>query len=697
MNQLKIQDHHRNRLACIYLRQSTMGQVRHHQESTQRQYALKEKALAMGWQADQIRVMDRDLGQSGSQMNQREDFKLLVAEVSLNRVGAVFALEASRLSRSCTDWHRLLELCALTQTLLIDEDGCYNPADFNDQLLLGLKGTMSQAELHFIRARLQGGKLNKAQKGELAFPLPVGFVHDEQNHTVLDPDQEVQAAVRRVFDGFKQTGTAFGVMKLFVEHQWRFPKRSYGGAWNGKLIWGRLTHGRVTSILRNPAYTGAYVFGRYRSIKSIQTSGQINTHCHCMPQDQWLVLLQDHHQGYLSWNEYLRNKELLRANQTNGLENSLPGPAREGLTLLQGLILCPICGCHASIRYKGNGGIYPTYECNEQRKLALATKSCFSIQAGLVDNAVIQRIWSHLQPDQLEIALRAVALLEKNQKVHEQQWQLRLERLQYEAALAQRRYDAVDPDNRLVAFSLEKQWNECLLHLEQTRQDYQKDQDQALTLTPQQQENIRSLAKDLPKLWNATTTSAQDRKRVLRLLIKDVTIEKNSALKQAILHVRWQGGACEDLMIVIPKNAPDAFRYPQEFVQKIRILAQTQCDAEIVLTLNQQGLLSSRGKYFTRSMVKWLRYKHNITPPKLKCSHEITVQEAMKTLEVSPHMVYYWIAHGYLPARQFQKNGPYCITMDKQKEIELKQWVANSKKIVTRNLKCQTMAGTGAL
>ena len=234
MNQLKIQDHHRNRMACIYLRQSTLGQVRQHQESTQRQYALKDKALAMGWQTDQIRVLDRDLGQSGTQMNQREDFKLLVAEVSLKHVGAVFALEASRLSRSCTDWHRLLELCALTQTLLIDEDGCYDPADFNDQLLLGLKGTMSQAELHFIRARLQGGKLHKAQKGELAFPLPVGFVYDEQNRIVMDPDQEVQAAIGRVFDGFKQTGSAYGVVKLFDQSQWRFPKRSYGGVWNGK-------------------------------------------------------------------------------------------------------------------------------------------------------------------------------------------------------------------------------------------------------------------------------------------------------------------------------------------------------------------------------------------------------------------------------------------------------------------------------
>ena len=697
MNQLKIQDHHRNRMACIYLRQSTLGQVRQHQESTQRQYALKDKALAMGWQTDQIRVLDRDLGQSGTQMNQREDFKLLVAEVSLKHVGAVFALEASRLSRSCTDWHRLLELCALTQTLLIDEDGCYDPADFNDQLLLGLKGTMSQAELHFIRARLQGGKLHKAQKGELAFPLPVGFVYDEQNRIVMDPDQEVQAAIGRVFDGFKQTGSAYGVVKLFDQSQWRFPKRSYGGVWNGKLLWGLLSHERVCNILRNPAYTGAYVFGRYRSVKSIDPSGQIKTRCQCMPQDQWQVFLPDHHPAYLAWEEYLANQERLEANQTNGLENCLSGPAREGLTLLQGLIVCPICAHRASIRYKGNGGIYPTYECNAQRKLALSTRSCFSIQAGLVDNAIVKQVWTHLQPEQLEIALRAVSLLEQRQKVHDQQWRLRLERLDYEVCLAQRRYEAVDPANRLVVSTLEKQWNEALLRLEQTRQEYQQAQGQALTLTAEQQDNIRALAKDLPQLWQASTTSAQDRKRILRLLIKDVTIEKNIALRQAVLHVRWQGGACEDLIVRLPQNAPDAMRYPPQLVSQVRMMAQTQQDNDIVSSLNQQGLRSAKGKLFTRDMIRWIRYKHHIPAPELKRPDELTVSEVMEKLAASSHMVYYWIDRGYLPARQIQHNRPYWITLNQQKETELKEWVANSKKVAARNSKSQTNIEIGAI
>jgi DNA invertase Pin-like site-specific DNA recombinase len=271
-----VQETHRQKLACIYLRQSTLKQVRQHQESTERQYALREKALQLGWPPERILILDRDLGISGTQMANRPDFQHLVAEVSLQKVGAVFALEASRLSRSDLDWHRLVDLCGWTSTLLIDEDGAYNPGDFNDRLLLGLKGTMSQAELHFLRVRLQGGKLSKARKGQLRFPLPVGFVYAEPQGIVLDPDQEVQGAVRLVFTTFRQTASAYGVVQHFAEHQLLFPKRSYGRVWHGQLRWSRLNHGRVLCLLRNPAYAGAYVFGRYRSCKSFSPTGQMH-------------------------------------------------------------------------------------------------------------------------------------------------------------------------------------------------------------------------------------------------------------------------------------------------------------------------------------------------------------------------------------------------------------------------------------
>jgi len=298
----QIQPHHHQKMAYVYLRQSTMGQVRHHQESTARQYALKDRALSLGWQNDQIRVLDADLGLSGTQTNHRQDFKTLVADVSLEKVGAVFALEASRLSRSCSDWHRLLEICAFTGTLLIDEDGCYDPAEFNDQLLLGLKGTMSQAELHFIRARLLGGKRNKARRGELRFPLPVGYVYGEEPGSVLiDPDQELRSAVELIFKLFHQTGSAYGVVRHFAQEQLRFPKRAYGGIWNGRLLWGDLKHTRVLGVLTNPCYAGAYVFGRYRGSKSLSSDGQIQSRSRKQPIDSWSVLIQDHHPGYISW------------------------------------------------------------------------------------------------------------------------------------------------------------------------------------------------------------------------------------------------------------------------------------------------------------------------------------------------------------------------------------------------------------
>ena len=338
----KIQEQHRRKPAYIYLRQSTPGQVLHHRESTERQYALREKARELGWSESLIRTLDQDLGKTGTEMTRREDFKTLVADVSMGQVGAVFALEVSRLARSNLDWQRLLELCALTSTLVIDEDGCYDPADFNDGLLLGLKGVMASAELHFLRARLQGGKLHKAQKGELRFPLPVGFCYDAESRIILDPDEEVRGAVSLVFRLFRETGSAFAVMQRFAARTLRFPTRSYGGAWDGKLIWGRLTHGRVLGLLKNPSYAGRYVFGRYQYRREISPEGKVHPRKYAVAIPDWRVSLQDHHEGYISWEEFLHNQERLEKNRTNGEETVLAGPAREGLALLQGLLLC---GC----------------------------------------------------------------------------------------------------------------------------------------------------------------------------------------------------------------------------------------------------------------------------------------------------------------------------------------------------------------
>jgi excisionase family DNA binding protein len=679
----KIQLQHRQKMAYVYLRQSTMAQVHHHQESTQRQYALKDRALELGWLPDQIRVLDADLGQSGSQMNQRQDFKTLVADVSLEKVGAVFALEASRLSRSCSDWHRLLEICSLTGTLIVDADGCYDPADFNDQLLLGLKGTMSQAELHFIRARLQGGKRNKAQRGELRFPLPVGYVYgDEPGSVMLDPDAEVQNAVRLVFTLFRQTGSAYGVGRHFLQHNLNFPRRAYGGAWNGKIIWGKLGHHRVLSLLSNPSYAGAYVFGRYRGAKSISAEGQVQTRVQPQPMDSWSVLIQEHHPGYIRWDDYLENQQMLERNQTNQPEQCTSGAAREGHALLQGLLLCGHCGRRLSPRYTGHGGIHPVYECTRRQTDTHYSAQCVRIQAGLIDQAVSDRVLEILRPDQIEIALRAVKELERRCQAIDQQWRMRIERLEYQSQLAQRRYEEVDPSNRLVAGTLERRWNEALEQLQTARAELEQSRkEHGLELTEEQTAQLRALAEDLPRLWKSPTTSAQDRKRMLRLLIKDITVEKQLAPRKAVLHIRWQGGAVEDRSVDLPLPAPDRVRYPEALVNRVRSLASRMTDAQISASLNQENVLSAKGKRFTPTMVKWVRYRYDIAMPSQKRAEELTVQQVADRLGVSSGVVYYWIERGHLPVRRLEPGFPYWITLSADKEAQLQAWVAHSNRI----------------
>src|SRR5882724_3882389 len=403
-----ISEQHRSRPAYIYVRQSTLAQVRHNQESTERQYALRDKALALGWTPPTVRTLDRDLGVSGAQTAGREDFKTLVADVSMGQVGAVFALEVSRLARSNLDWHRLLELCALTDTLVIDADGCYDPADFNDGLLLGLKGTMAQAELHFLRGRLLGGKLNKAQKGELRHPLPVGFDYADQNRVVMDPDAEIRGAVALAFHVFLETGSAYAVVQRFAQRGLRFPKRAYGGAWDGKLVWGNLTHSRVLGLLKNPCYAGTYTFGRYQYRRQITTQGEVSKHTQRVAMSEWRVNLPAHHEGYISWEEFLANQDRLAKNRTNAGAPILNGPAREGLALLQGLMLCGTCGHALTVRYRGNGGLYPTYQCNLLRREGLATKSCMVFRCDLLDAVIAEEMLKALQPAELELALAAL-------------------------------------------------------------------------------------------------------------------------------------------------------------------------------------------------------------------------------------------------------------------------------------------------
>jgi DNA invertase Pin-like site-specific DNA recombinase len=689
-----ISEHHLSKTAYVYVRQSTLGQVRHHQESTERQYALQQKASELGWSEASVQILDQDLGKSGTQMVGREDFKTLVAEVSMGRVGAVFALEVSRLARSNVDWHRLLELCALTNTLVIDEDGCYNPADFNDGLLLGLKGTMAQAELHLLRGRLLGGKLNKAKKGELRLPLPVGLCYDEEGRIGLDPDEEVQGAVTLVFRWFGEVGSAWGVVQRFTQNALRFPNRAFGGAWNSKLIWGRLTHCRVLGILKNPAYAGMYVYGRYQYRRQINSCGEVRKKVSVAEFTDWRVRLAAHHEGYISWEDYLENQKRLQKNRTNGGGMVLSGPAREGLALLPGLLLCGHCGRTIAVRYTGHGGIYPVYVCNGFLAERPDNKACLMIRCNLLDKAVVEEALKALKPAELELALAAVEELEARDDRIGKQWKMRLERAEYEAALAERRYQQVDPAQRLVAATLEQRWNTALLQLEEVRKQAAEFRHQhARVATPEQKAKVLALARELPKLWHAPTTQAKDRKRLLRLLIRDITVESSSVSRQLLVHIRWHGNACTDITVQRP---PRGSAGSPAVVDRVRELARNHRDAEIAEQFRREGMISAKGKTFTPNIIRMIRVAYQIPSP-MQNSEELTVPQAAKHFGVSKQVVRYWIKHGHLEARRLNATSPHWITLNPTEEQKLWEWVRNSKRIHPPSSKSSQADKRGAL
>jgi DNA invertase Pin-like site-specific DNA recombinase len=667
----KIQQSHMQRWAYVYLRQSSMGQVRHNQESTKRQYALKDRAERMGWPSQRIRVLDRDLGISGTELTNREDFKILVADVSMGKVGAVFSLEASRLSRSCSDWHRLVELCSFSGTLMMDEDGCYDPADFNDRLLLGIKGTISHAELHFIRARLHGGRMNKVRRGEYRLPLPVGYRYNDDATASKDSDQEVCGAVSLLFQVFRQVGSAQRVVRHFVREGLRFPKRSYTGVWAGRIVWSALSENRVLEVIKNPCYAGAYVYGRKHYGKRINPQGEICHKVERIPMPSWEVCIHDHHEGYITWEEFLGNQSMLENNRNIPSNPVLQGAAREGAALLQGLVICGVCGHHLVATYKGTGGVYPTYECSWKKRNGVSeTRYCLCIRSYLVDEAVCGRVLTLMEPAQLEIAVKALEELQRRESAIDKQWHMKVERADYEAQLAQRRYEEVDPSNRLVASTLEARWNDALGALEQAKRDYEEYRAKhALTATPQQRERVLSLAEDFPRLWKSPTTTAQDRKRLLRLLVKDVTVERDRQANTAIVHVRWQGGATEDITIDMPPLVWERQRCPEHIVTRIRELASSNTDRRIAEILNEQGLQAPKAGRFTRACVMETRRKHGI-PSARGNDREITTRQLSAMLGTTKDQVWSWIAKGTVAARKIGKQ--YWLDIHEEKKRELR-------------------------
>jgi hypothetical protein len=459
----------------------------------------------------------------------------------------------------------------------------------------------------------------------------------------------------------------------------KFPKRGNGDVWNGKLTWSRLTQARVLSILKNPSYAGVYVYGRFQSHKTLSTEGSICSKIQTVPMSDWHVTIKDHHPGYISWEQFLHNNTILQQNRTNSVETLLPTAVREGLALLQGMLICSVCGRRLTVRYQGNGGLYPIYECSGRKRDSLATTLCMMFRCDLADQVISTRVLEVLTPEQFALAVKAMEQVEHRNEALDAQWRMRVQRAEYEASLAQRRYEEVDPANRLVASTLERRWNEALVNLEQVKhQQLEFRQTQQLQITPEQKQMIFALAKDLPRLWKAPTTQAKDRKRILRLLIKDITVEKVREPKKLILHVRWQGGAIEDLSCTLPAKS---YGYSTGIVQKVRNLGQELTDDQIADALNREGLHSPKGGPFTKSKIHFIRWAYDIPAARLKRAEELTVKEVSQKFKVSQGVVYYWIEKGYLTARKVKKGSPLFITLRDGDEERLRRRVAESYKL----------------
>lgn len=677
----KIQPEHLDRDAVIYVRQSSLMQVRDNTASTMRQYDLVQRAMSLGWSRERIQVIDQDQGHSGSSTIGRDGFQSLVAEVGLKHCGAILSLEVSRLARSCSDWYHLLEICALTDTLVIDEEGIYDPGHYNDRLLLGFKGTMSEAELHWLRQRLLGGKLTKAELGELRFRLPVGLVYDLTGKVVLDPDEEVRAAVHLVFTLFEQYGSALAVVKHFTSHHLRFPDRLWKRTQKGELIWEPLRCGRVLSLLHNPFYAGTYVYGRTKTRRHALPGEEprIKGRTRQVKCEDWPIVLLDAHPGYITWEQFRRNQQVLDDNRTWRPEQRR-GAVREGAALLQGIVLCGVCGRRMNVRYLSDGTI-PSYECR-QAHAQLAEKTCQTMRGDGIDQAVATCFLQAIQPAHLAVSLSTLDHLEVRAKQLDRQWQLRLERVQYEADLARRRYTAVDPDNRLVARTLERDWNEKLAEVEQLQREYATvPKPTALVLTAGERQRILLLAQNVPAVWHAPTTTPAERKQLIRFLIKDVTLTRKETRIE--VRIRWRTEALTELTVARPKLAADARRTDPQVVARIRELAPAHTATQIALLLNEAGRQTGLGGSFTASKVEWIRAAYSIAldcpegpgfcPGGQRGDGRYSALAAAELLNVNVSTIANWCNLGVLECVRAGTHGPRWITLTPEIIAELRK------------------------
>jgi DNA invertase Pin-like site-specific DNA recombinase len=673
----KITGSHRSRAAVIYVRQSTLAQLERNTESTARQYDLVARAVGLGWPRAAVRVVDADLGVSGSASGRRDGFEGLVAEVALGQVGIILALEASRLARDNAAWYRLLDLAGMCDTLVADTDGVYHPGLFNDRLVLGMKGIMAESELHVLRARLDGGIRNKAARGELRRGLPVGLVWGEADGEILQhPDEAVTGVIAAVFDRFAVCGSVRATWLWLREQGLRWPLQPVAYPRGGglpEITWVEPTYHAVHTTLTHPAYAGAYVYGRTRVERRLGAGGALRTRRRRLPRDQWNVLITGHHPGFLDWDTYLANQSRIGGNIRPQARQPGTGAVREGCALLQGLATCGRCGRKLAVFYRGPAKSVPNYYCQGAGDLVDGRGRRHMNVGGLaIDAAVAEAFLAALQPAAVQACLAAAEALEDGNNAALDQWRRQVEQARYTAAKAERRYRAVDPDNRLVARGLETAWEHALQGLADAEAELARRETQRpKTLTADQRAAILALGGDLQQVWTAPTTTDKDRKQLLRALIDEVniTVHRNDPEPHADLMLRWKGGAISDLTVPLRRPQPK-IRTDEDTIALIRRLAMHYPDATIAGILNRQRRRTARGLSYTASRIQSLRHHwaiDNHTPATEAPEGELlTVTEAARHLKIAPSTLLRWLNDGFVAGEQLTPGAPSRIRLTDQ-------------------------------
>jgi DNA invertase Pin-like site-specific DNA recombinase len=676
----KIQRVHLDRVAIVYVRQSTLQQIERHRESTRLQYGLVERALALGWTKQRIEVIDDDLGCSGATAEGRLGFQRLVAEVSLDHVGIVLGIEMSRLARSSRDWYQLLEVCALFSTLIGDVDGIYDPGNYNDRLLLGLKGTMSEAELHVLKQRMLEGKKAKARRGELVLLLPIGYIRRPSGEVIKDPDEQAQAVIALIFEVFARRGTINAVLRHLVEHAIELPHRVDSGASKGELQWRRPNRVTLSNLLHNPAYAGAYAYGRRPTDPRRKIPGRPSTGRTVAPMEQWTVLLKDQWPAYLSWAHYEQNLRQLETNTAQSL-----GVPRRGPSLLSGLLICGRCGLRMATRYSNNGHSL-RYSCSCMA-VDYAAPYCQSLVGSPLDELITREVFRALTPAALEISLKVAEDLEQERARHLALWEQRLERARYEVERAGRQYNAVEPENRLVARTLEKQWEQALEAEETLKMEYARFvAREPAVLSVEQREAIQRLSSDIPALWHASTTTSADRQAIVRQLLDRVIVTVLDDTEKVNVELHWAGGHRTGTRLIRPVARLEQLSYYPQLTKRVRELYQQGLPARVIAQrLNTEGWRpAKRRETFNRVMVRSLLSRLGLKTGTAKQQHtcgiarkpnEWTLKQLAGKLEMSESTLYVWLHRGKLNARQVKglTRTVWLVHADRQELARLRQ------------------------